>query len=393
MHPSSMIWKTNQEDGCIVMEYRIITKEMQAEVARMTAFVNRHEKSHFLQTPVWADVKAAWDWRGILVYEEGQIVGTMSVLIRPLPMGYSLLYVPRGPVCDRNDPYVMAYLFGAADDLAVAVNALELLTDPDESDSNQKIRELMQIWSFREREDAGFDNVQAQHVFRLHLSGKTEESVFADFCQKTRYNIRLATRKGVQIRTYFGNENIPEQELDAFNRIMEETACRDHFIPRQKEYYRKVFKALGREAVLFMAYLGNAPIAGTIGVYSGGKGWYLYGASSNAHRNVMPNYLLQWEMVRMALERHCVFYDFRGVPGDLKEDNPLYGLYRFKKGFGGTYTKFTGLFVKRYHPVLSWCFEMALAIYRKLRVRNRCGKWRIKQKKQGHAACESVRTA
>lgn len=393
MHPSSMIWKTNQEDGCFAMESRIITKENRTEFQKMEAFIKNHEKSHFLQTPAWAQVKEAWDWRGILAWEDDRIVGAMSVLIRPLPMGYSLLYVPRGPVCDRNDPYVMACLLGAADDLAVAVNALELLTDPDESYNNESFRELIQIWGFQEREDAGFDNVQAQYVFRLHLSGKTEESVFADFCQKTRYNIRLATRKGVQIRTYFGNENIPEQELDAFNRIMEETACRDHFIPRQKEYYRKVFDALGREAVLFMAYLEDVPIAGTIGVYSGGKGWYLYGASSNAHRNVMPNYLLQWEMVRMALERHCVFYDFRGVPGDLKEDNPLYGLYRFKKGFGGTYTKFTGLFVKRYHPVLSRCFEMALAAYRKLRVRNRCGKWRIKQKNKGYAACESVRGA
>ena len=135
---------------------------------------------------------------------------------------------------------------------------------------------------------------------------------------------------------------------------------------------KKVFAAMGREAVLFMAYLEDTPIAGTIGVYSGGKGWYLYGASSNSHRNAMPNYLLQWEMVRMALERHCVFYDFRGVPGELTEENPLYGLYRFKKGFGGTYTKFMGLFVRSYRPVLSRCFDISLQIFRLLRVKCRC---------------------
>lgn len=382
MHPSSMIWKTNQEDGCIVMEYRIITKENRAEVKRMAAFVKYHEKSHFLQTPAWAQVKEAWDWRGILACEKDQIVGAMSVLIRALPFEFSLMYAPRGPVCDRNDPYIMACLLGAADDLAVTVNALEFLTDPDEPDANERFRELMQIWGFREREDAGFDNVQAQHVFRLHLNGKTEDSVFADFCQKTRYNIRLAMRKGVQIRTYLGNENIPEQELDTFNSIMEETGCRDHFIPRQKEYYRKVFEALGTEAVLFMAYLKDTPIAGTIGVYSGGKGWYLYGASSNAHRNVMPNYLLQWEMVRMALERHCVFYDFRGVPGELNEDNPLYGLYRFKKGFGGTYTKFTGLFVKRYRPLFARYFELGLTLFRTLRAKRYC--WQETRRQNDH---------
>ena len=353
------------------MECRIITQENKALVAQMEHFVKSHEKSHFLQTPAWAQVKEAWDWRGILAYEEEKPVGALSVLIRPLPMGFSLMYAPRGPVCDRNDPYVLSCLLGAADDLAVQTNALELLTDPDEPDANQNFRELMQVWGFQEREDAGFDNVQAQHVFRLHLIGKTEDSVFADFCQKTRYNIRVAARKGVQVRVYPGDGAIPEAELDAFDRIMRQTGERDRFIPRPKDYYRKVFLSLGREAVLFMAYLEGVPIAGTIGVYSGGKGWYLYGASSNDHRNVMPNYLLQWEMVRMALERHCVFYDFRGVPGVLTQETPLYGLYRFKKGFGGTYTKFTGLFVRRYRPVLAICFDTALRWYRRLRIRLR----------------------
>lgn len=366
------------------MECRIIEKENRVEVARMEAFVKNHEKGHFLQTPAWADVKEAWDWRGILACEDEKIVGAVSVLIRPLPMGFSLMYAPRGPVCDRNDPYVMASLLGAADDLAETVNALEFLTDPDEPHTNQNFRELMQVWGFGEREDAGFDNIQAQHVFRLHLRGKTEDSVFADFCQKTRYNIRVAMRKGVQIRIYPGDEEIPEQELDAFDRIMGQTGERDHFIPRPKDYYRKVFLSLSREAVLFMAYLEGVPVAGTIGVYSGGKGWYLYGASSNDHRNVMPNYLLQWEMVRMAMERHCVFYDFRGVPGKLAEDNPLYGLYRFKKGFGGTYTKFTGLFVKRYYPLCARCFEVAIAVFRKLRARRCC----IKSPSGGKAECQ-----
>ena len=355
------------------MECRIITRENKTLVEQMERFVKSHEKSHFLQTPAWAQVKESWDWRGLLAYEDAEIVGAVSVLIRHLPLGFSLMYAPRGPVCDRNDPYVMACLLGGVDDLAEAVNALEFLVDPDEPYGNFLFRDLMAAWDFRERENGGFDNVQAQHVFRLHLSGKTEESAFADFCQKTRYNIRVAIRKGVQIRIYPGNEEIPEVELEAFNCLMQETGCRDRFIPREKNYYRKVFAALGREAVLFMADLEDIPIAGTIGVYSGGKGWYLYGASSNSHRNAMPNYLLQWEMVKMALERRCTFYDFRGVPGELTEENPLYGLYRFKKGFGGTYTKFAGLFIRSYRPVLARCFDGALGIFRILRARCRCG--------------------
>ena len=126
------------------MQYRIITKENRIEIPKMEAFVKHHEKSHFLQTPAWADVKEAWDWRGILAYEAERIVGAMSVLIRKLPMGFSLMYAPRGPVCDRNDPYVLSCLLGAANDLAVQTNALELLVDPDEAYTNQNFRELMQ---------------------------------------------------------------------------------------------------------------------------------------------------------------------------------------------------------------------------------------------------------
>ena len=351
------------------MEYRIITQENKALVAQMERFVKTHEKSHFLQLPQWARVKDHWLWRGVLAWEDGKIMGAMSVLIRKLPLGFSMMYVPRGPVCDRNDPYVMACLLSGAEDLAAEQNALELRMDPDEPHGNRNFRSLMEAWGFREYEDDGFSNIQAQHVFRLYLRGKTEESVFGEFCQKTRYNVRLAGRKGVSLRVYPGDRPIPEGELDAFDRLMEETGSRDNFIPRQKAYYKQVLDVLEREAVLFMAYLGREPIAGTIGVFSGGKGWYLYGASSNAHRNVMPNYMLQWEMVRTALERHCVFYDFRGVPGNIREEDPLYGLYRFKKGFGGTYCKFTGMFVYRYRPVLGRCFDWALGRFRSLRGR------------------------
>lgn len=93
-----------------------------------------------------------------------------------------------------------------------------------------------------------------------------------------------------------------------------------------------------------MAYFKDEPIAGTLAVQYGDKTWYLYGASSNEHRNKMPNYLLQWEMIRWAVEGKCRIYDFRGVSGDLSPSNPLYGLYRFKKGFSGDFVEFCGEF-------------------------------------------------
>lgn len=348
------------------MESCIITMENTQAVAEMERFVLTHENSHFLQQPRWAQVKDHWRWRGILAYEKGVLMGAMSVLVRPLPMGFSLIYAPRGPVCDRSDPYVMATLLSGADQLAEEENALELLLDPDEPDSNQCFREMMDAWGFYEREDPGFGNVQAQHVFRLFLRGHTEESLLAQLSQKTRYNLRLAQRKGVEVRVFRGDRQVPRQALDAFWKIMEQTGQRDHFIPRKRAYYEKVLEAMGQDAVLYLAYLQGEPIAGTIGLFTGGKSWYLYGASSDTHREAMPNYLLQWRMICTALERGCLYYDLRGVPGVVAADDPLQGLYRFKKGFGGTFCKFTGLFVRRYRPALAAGFTLGLGLYRRL---------------------------
>ena len=357
-----------QEKAAGKCAYRIITKEDKELVAQMAAFVEGHQNSHFLQMPQWAGVKDAWRWRGILAYQDDTVIGALSVLIRPMPLHMCIMYAPRGPVCDRNDPMVLSLLQEGAKTLAKDQGALLLMMDTDEPDTNEGFRQIMQKLGYEESADEGFDNIQAQYVFRLPLKGKTEEQVLAEFASKHRYNIRVAQRKGVTIRRHLGTEQIPEEELDAFTAIMMETGERDHFIPRGKEYYKRVFANLGDDAVMFMAYLDETPIAGTIGVFSGRKGWYLYGASSNAHRNVMPNYLLQWEMIRCTMSRgESDFYDFRGVPGILTEDNPLYGLYRFKKGFSGDYIKFTGLFVHKFHPLLADGFQFALKTFRKVR--------------------------
>ena len=133
-----------------------------------------------------------------------------------------------------------------------------------------------------------------------------------------------------------------DEAVNDFSRIMNETGARDHFIVRSAGYFRSLLSCLGDNARLYMAYHDGRPIAGTIAIRFAGKVWYLYGASSNADRNLMPNYLLQWEMIRWALDSGCFLYDFRGVSGDLSPDNPLYGLYRFKKGFTGEFTEFLG---------------------------------------------------
>ncbi|MBQ9843706.1 MAG: peptidoglycan bridge formation glycyltransferase FemA/FemB family protein [Oscillospiraceae bacterium] len=331
-------------------------------VRQMESFVRSHPNGHFLQMPRWANVKDFWKWRGLLFFRNDQLVGAISVLIRPLPCNYSIFYVPRGPVCDRSDSLLWIEMINAIKQLAKKHRAILLDMDPDELDEDCKCRAVMLDYGFKEKTDAGFGNIQPQHVFRLDLAGKSQEEIYQAFTPKTRYNIGLSQRKGVTIREYSGADLIPGQVFETFSDLMLITGERDQFYVRGSQYFENLLRSLKDDARLFIAYYQKQAIAASIEVFCGRKAWYLYGASSNEHRNTMPNYFLQWTMIRRAMERGCKVYDFRGVPGNPDENDPLYGLYRFKKGFSGTYTKFSGLFTYSFKPLYMLVFQVAAKI-------------------------------
>lgn len=348
------------------MNYKIITTEQQEELVKMEQFVNRHDNGHFLQSPHWREVKDNWLWRGIAACDKGEIVGTIAVLIRKLPLGMSIFYAPRGPVCDRCDRELVQILLNGVQELAGVYHAIHLYIDPDEHDDNSEFRQMMYELGFTEKSDNGFGNIQPQFVFRLNIAGKSEDAIFNGFSEKTRYNIRLAKRHGVCVKRFYGSEAVPKWAVAVFSELMNETGRRDRFRIRGADYFEKLLRAFGEDSVLLLAELDGQFIAGAIAVYYGNKAWYLYGASSNEHRNAMPNYLLQWEMICHAVSKSCSIYDFRGISGNLSKDDPLYGLYRFKKGFGGEFTKFTGLFIYTFRPLASSVFLELVEIRRKL---------------------------
>lgn len=340
-------------------------------VADMEDFVRNHCKSHFMQMPCWSQVKNNWQWRGLCIYRENRLVAAVGLLIRALPLGYSLFYCPRGPVCDRNDSEIWEELMQALKISAKKYRAIELYLDPDEYDTNRTFRQIMQNMGFRETMDEGFGNIQPQNVFRLNLTGKNKEEVFAAFGQKTRYNIGLAQRKGVAVQEFSGADVIPGYILQEFYGLMEITGQRDRFYIRDIAYFERLLSALGNDARLFIARLHGQAVAGSIEVFCGEKAWYLYGASSNEYRNTMPNYLMQWSMIQRAMERGCWLYDFRGVPGNTEKNDPLYGLYRFKKGFSGTYTRFTGLFTYDFRPMLCRALRIGIKLRKCLKPKTR----------------------
>ena len=115
-----------------------------------------------------------------------------------------------------------------------------------------------------------------------------------------------------------------------------------------------------------MAYYNGQPVSGIIDIIYGNKVWYLYGASSNEHRNLMPNYLLQWEMIKYSIEHGKDMYDFRGVTGIVDEKDPHYGLYRFKKGFNAEFTEFVGEVYINFKPIKYKLYKMSEKLYKNL---------------------------
>lgn len=333
-------------------------------LAEYEDFIASSSKGHFMQSHLWAGVKPAWNWEGVFTRGgDGRINGALSVLIRRVPgLPLTFMYGGRGPVCDMNDREVLCALLDGARMLAKKYRSYMLKIDPDIPVSETGIAGTLTGLGFRKKaESKNFEGIQPRFVFRLPIEGKTEDDLFLAFESKTRYNIRLALRKGVEARICGKNA------LDDFTMLMSTTGERDHFIVRNKVYFEKLMDSLGEHARLYMAYYNGRAVAGTLAIAYGDKVWYLYGASSNEYRNVMPNYLLQWEMIKWAVSLGARIYDFRGVSGDLSEDNPLYGLFRFKKGFGGEFTEFAGEFDYLFKPLAAILLENGQRLYRTAR--------------------------
>ncbi len=329
-------------------------------------FVTAAAKGHILQSYEWGEIKGKGEWRPLrLLLEDsaGNPQAAIGILQRKIPvLGKNIFYAPRGPVGDVHDGVLMDNLFAEVKKLAQKRQAIFLKLDPDIPSSDLVFRDYLKKRGFLSAEKGeGFSGVQPKYVFRLDITPE-EETLFANLHHKTRYNIRLAQKRGVEVRNDCGKDELPE-----FYRILKETTERDKFLVRSYGYFSDLWDYLMPAGYLklFMAYYQQKAIAGTLAFIFGDKAWYIYGASSNEHRNVMPNYLLQWEMIRWAKNNDCVMYDFRGVPGNLSEDNPLYGLYRFKKGFNGEYTEFVGEYDLVFSPFYYQLWTNLEPIYQK----------------------------
>ncbi len=333
------------------------------QLAEYEAFVKSHAQGGFTQSSLWPRVKEGWDWAGVVSRgADGRIRGAVGVLIQNLPaLHTAFLYAPRGPVCDLHDADVLRDLKAGVDVLAEKYHSHSVKCDPDVLASDETFLGIMREMGFsRFAGPIGFETIQARFNYRLYLEGRDEQALLENLTQKTRYNVRLAQRKGVEIRVC-GQESVED-----FWRLMQVTGERDGFNIRPQAYFSRMLDALGEHVRLYMGFYEGSPVCGAVTTNYAGKTCYVYGASDNAHRNVMPNYLMQWEMIRWAVQTGCSVYDFQGIAGDLDEANPMYGLYRFKRGFGGQVDELAGEFDYVYHPAGKKMVDAALEARRRL---------------------------
>ncbi len=332
---------------------------------KVQEFLMKNKYTHFLQSPEWAKVKDSWKNEFIVSYDkEGNVKGTMSILLRKVPIfNRYMMYAPRGFVCDIHDKETLADLTNKMKDIAKKYNAFIIRMDPCVRQDDDEFKKIASELGYKQKKNIkGVEDViQPKFVMQIDISGKTEEEVFKNFHEKTRYNVRLATKKGVTVREG------TKEDLGIFHDIMETTGQRDDFFIRGKEYFEKIYDNLHPNYMkLLIAEFEGKPIAVVMPIIYGNKVWYLYGGSTNEHRNLMPTYLLQWEMIKLAVQNNCDIYDFRGVTGFNDENSPQYGVYRFKKGFGGEVVEFVDELSMVFSPFMNTMWNITYSTYQKM---------------------------
>ena len=332
-------------------------------------FVARHPAGHLLQSWDWGALKARFGWQAIrvaLTDEAGRPSAGAQVLLHPLPGGRAFAYVPKGPLVDWQDPLQAGRLLDAIHSLCRARRCIFLKVEPPLED-DAAMRAAIVRHGFRPHAPT----VQPPRTILIDLS-PSEEAILAAMKPKTRYNIRLAARKGV--RVYAGHAG----HLPAFYRLMQETGRRDGFAIHSDAYYRAAYALFApQHAALLLAEVMGEVVAGLMVFAHGTTAYYLFGASSDRHRAHMPTYLLQWEAMRWARARGCTTYDLWGIP-DAEEETleshladaerrtgALWGVYRFKRGFGGRVVRSVGALDYVYAPLLYRLYRWWQALRRR----------------------------
>ena len=374
------------------------------------AVISRLPNPHFLQTYEWGQVKLKYGWSPLYVVwtedkfsvigdpssvadhrslDAGRCVAAALILKRQIIQNgfaawLSILYSPKGPLLDWANESLRNRVLDDLQAFAKKQGAIFLKMDPDvllgtgvPQSGNDVIDSAGQaVMSGLKRRGWGYaaDQIQFKNTVLIDLS-PTEDELLARMKQKTRYNVRLAEKKGVSLRV--GNLG----DLGMLYKMYAETSVRDGFVIRSEEYYRTVWSTFlnSKEPTCepLIAEVAGEPVAAIFVFYFAGRAYYVYGMSRDLHREKMPSYLLQWEAMKRAKASGCLMYDLWGAPDLFDESDSMWGEYRFKEGLGGSVVRTLGAW--DFAPSLLWYKMYSEVMPRVLDVLRSRGKAKTKQ--------------
>ena len=338
-------------------------------------------EAHVLQTWQWGDVKRRYGWKPYYMLwsgrrEPGQVFHKVedvpdmaadpqavalalqrSVSIRGIATRLNVLYLPKGPLLSEwGNSSLRKRVLEDLRGLGRQLGAIFIKIDPDvclgtgvpgkpeaaEALQGSQVVGTLLVSGWR----YSAEQVQFRNTVVIDLNGP-EDALLMRMKQKTRYNIRLAERKGVQVR--LGGAD----DLELLYRMYAETSVRDGFVIRDERYYQDLWRTFlphqdnspsSHQPIAYplIAEVSGEPVAAILVFVFGGKAWYLFGMSRDLHREAMPNHLLQWEGMRLAKAAGCHSYDLWGAPDNFREGDPLWGVFRFKEGLGGEVIRHIG---------------------------------------------------
>ncbi len=293
---------------------------------------------HLLQSWQWGAFKSRHGWEPshwLFRDEAGAPQAAALILQRQLPYTpLKVLYVPKGPTLDYAAHPLLDAVLGHLELLARRRRALFIKIDPDVP-ADSTLAERLEERGWR----PSAEQIQFRNTMLIDLR-PDKETLLMNMKSKWRYNVRLAGRRGVQVRQG-GSDDLP-----LLYDMYRETSLRDGFVIRPPDYYQDAWGSFIRAGLAqpFIAEFEGEPLAMVMIFCFGERAWYLYGASRDLHRNKMPNHRLQWEAMRWAKSQGCLVYDLWGGPDEPDESDPMWGVYRFKQGFGAELVRHVGAY-------------------------------------------------
>jgi len=310
-------------------------------------------RAHIFQTWQWGDFKQKYGWQSsthIWKDDAGATQAAALILQRSMSLlgiTFQVLYCPKGPTLDWQNTSLVERVLNDLEKFATDQSAIFIKVDPDVplgwgipgAEDAKEFPEDHTLQAYLRDRKWRFsrDQIQFRNTVLIDLL-LGEEELLAKMKQKTRYNIRLAEKKGVIVHS--GGL----ADLDMLYGMYAETSVRDGFVIRSADYYQTLWRSFIEAGMAepLIAEVDGQAIAAIFIFHFNGIARYIYGMSREQHRDLMPNYLLQWEAIRLSRQLGCHTYDMWGAPDEFTESDPLWGVYRFKEGFNGTVLRTLG---------------------------------------------------